>query len=422
MNASSQAQRLLREGRLEEALRLYEQILQTSPTDAEALNVVALAALRRGESNRAVSLLETAVNAHPLDFHSRYHLARAYDEAGKVDQAAEDYRISLQARPESYVGRLYLAYALERLGSRESALREYVTALGAAQREGRWLDPSSTPSNLRPLVERAVVLIRDTKRAIANGIFTELRSKYGAAEIGRVERALRVYLREETAESRDPRQRPSFFYFPDLPPSPYPDRKLFPWIEALERETGAIQEELSCALISSSGQERVFLNDALESANLRGTDVKPSWNGHYFYRHGERRDDNCRSCPRTAQAIDHLPLCRVGQHGPEALYSVFTPGTHLLPHRGVTNTRLVGHLPLIIPEDCALAVGGELHEWREGQVVVFDDTYEHEAWNRSAQLRVVLIFDIWNPHLTEIERLAVAEVIARTSELRPSEA
>jgi aspartate beta-hydroxylase len=71
----------------------------------------------------------------------------------------------------------------------------------------------------------------------------------------------------------------------------------------------------------------------------------------------------------------------------------------------------VGHLPLIVPENCALNVGGELHAWRQGRIVVFDDTYEHEAWNRSSEPRVVLIFDIWNPHLTEAERSAVADIV-----------
>ena len=59
-----------------------------------------------------------------------------------------------------------------------------------------------------------------------------------------------------------------------------------------------------------------------------------------------------------------------------------------------------------MPENCALNVGGELHEWQEGRVVVFDDTYEHEAWNRSERTRVILIFDMWNPYLTEPERAA----------------
>jgi aspartate beta-hydroxylase len=104
------------------------------------------------------------------------------------------------------------------------------------------------------------------------------------------------------------------------------------------------------------------------------------------------------------------------------LFSVFTPGTHLLAHRGVTNTRSVGHLPLVVPPDCALKVGGEEHAWREGEVVVFDDTYEHEAWNRSEQLRVVLIFDIWNPHMSEVERLATQRLVEGIGEFREATA
>ncbi len=93
------------------------------------------------------------------------------------------------------------------------------------------------------------------------------------------------------------------------------------------------------------------------------------------------------------------------------MFSVLTPGTHILPHRGVTNTRVVCHLPLVVPEDCALVVGGEKHAWREGEAVAFDDTYEHEAWNRGNKTRVVLIVDVWNPHLTAAERDAVTALV-----------
>ncbi len=127
---------------------------------------------------------------------------------------------------------------------------------------------------------------------------------------------------------------------------------------------------------------------------------------------------NCNSCPHTIVALEALPLARVPAHAPEVLFSVFTPGTQLLAHRGVTNTRLVAHLPLIVPENCALSVGGEVHEWQEGRVVVFDDTYEHEAWNRSDLTRVILIFDLWHPALSEPERAAVSELVVALGEFR----
>jgi aspartate beta-hydroxylase len=292
-----------------------------------------------------------------------------------------------------------------------------VSALGQAQRAGQWLDPTSTPAHMKPLVEQAVQTIRDRQRAITDEQYARLAERYGASELSRIAQGLRIYRREEAAQYADPRQQPRFFFMPGLPPTPYFDRALFPWIDEFESRTPAIRDELRAVLHSGDGRERVFLTEETERANLRGIDREPTWNGYYFYRHGKRRDDHCAACPVTAAAIDRLSLSRVPGHGPEVLFSIFTAGTHLLPHRGVTNTRSVLHLPLIVPSDCALNVGGEVHAWQEGRVVVFDDTYEHEAWNRSAALRVVMIADVWNPYLTEIERLALSDLIGALAEV-----
>ena len=96
---------------------------------------------------------------------------------------------------------------------------------------------------------------------------------------------------------------------------------------------------------------------------------------------------------------------------PVAFFSALKPGTHIPPHNGATNTRLTVHLPLIIPPDCGLRVGGETHVWKPGELVLFDDTIQHEAWNFSDQLRVVLIFDTWHPMLTDLEKRLVAHTV-----------
>jgi aspartate beta-hydroxylase len=70
------------------------------------------------------------------------------------------------------------------------------------------------------------------------------------------------------------------------------------------------------------------------------------------------------------------------------------------------------HLPLIVPSNCALNLidAGE-HHWREGELVMFDDTFQHEAWNRSDRTRIILLMDCWNPHLSEVEKMAVKQII-----------
>jgi aspartyl/asparaginyl beta-hydroxylase (cupin superfamily) len=89
-----------------------------------------------------------------------------------------------------------------------------------------------------------------------------------------------------------------------------------------------------------------------------------------------------------------------------------------MPHHGVTNTRLVFHLPLIVPERCALnIVDVGPHEWREGEPMMFDDTYQHEAHNDSGSTRVILLMDCWNPHLSPPERAAVKSLVEAIDEL-----
>jgi aspartyl/asparaginyl beta-hydroxylase (cupin superfamily) len=93
---------------------------------------------------------------------------------------------------------------------------------------------------------------------------------------------------------------------------------------------------------------------------------------------------------------------------PNAMFSLLAPNTAIPPHVGVNNARLVVHLPLIVPDGCWFRVGAETRHWRRGEILVFDDTIEHEAMNPSDELRVVLIFDTWQPDLEPIERQAIA--------------
>ena len=107
---------------------------------------------------------------------------------------------------------------------------------------------------------------------------------------------------------------------------------------------------------------------------------------------------------------------------PSAMFSLLKPNTRIPAHVGVSNARLVTHLPLIVPEGCGFRVGNETRQWVPGKAWVFDDTIEHEAWNDSDQLRVVLIFDIWHPDLSPAERAMITALTAAstTSARRPA--
>lgn len=417
MNATD-VHTLFQQGQLDAAERAAHDRLRQQPRDIECINVLALIALRRSQLEQAQALLESSLAIAPSHALTRHYLGRVHDAAGRADAAVAAHGAACRLAPQMFVIRVHYASALERAGQLEQAALQYFRAMQDAQAQGRWISAETTAPALRPVIEHAVQFVRATRKATLEHLLAPLRQQFGPDSLERVEHTLRIYFREEEPVYPDPRQKPTFLYMPGLPPAAYLDRSLFPWIEQLEAQTDAIREELLQLLPRAAGRERVFTNEAIEQANLRGLDAPPTWNGYYFYRHGVRREDNCASCPNTARALEQLPLSHVREHGPEVLFSVFTAGTHLLPHRGVTNTRLVGHLPLVVPPDCALNVGGEIHEWCEGRAVIFDDTYEHEAWNRSQQTRVVLIFDLWNPYLTEAERAAIAQLVPAMGDFR----
>jgi aspartate beta-hydroxylase len=148
------------------------------------------------------------------------------------------------------------------------------------------------------------------------------------------------------------------------------------------------------------------------SEHITSTGTEPAWDAFFFYRHGARFDENHARCPDTSAVLESIELCRIADQAPEICFSVLGPGTQIMPHYGVSNVRLVMHLPLQVPSDCALnLLGAGEHQWEEGKLVMFDDTFEHEAWNRSHSPRIILLMDCWNPHLTVPEKTAVKLLI-----------
>jgi len=405
----------LRQGDQALAEQSYERLLETDPADLEALQQLAGINLARAEAARAIELLTRAHHAHPEDPFTLVQLGMARMTDGDARGAVDNLRRGLELKPDMFLARLRLGVLLDQLGETHEALIATFNALNTAQAKGRWLNDETTAPELRDVVKRGTQFVLAGRRSFFNDILEPLRQRYGASELVRVEQCLAIYLGEQKAMLPDSRQQPKFLYFPGVPSQPYYPRERFPWQAELEANTAAIRDELLKVLSQPQDLESFLQTDSPQDAAdlLRSSRAEqPAWDAYFFHRHGERYDEHAARCPQTAALLDKLPLAHVREHSPETLFSVLRPGTHILPHRGVTNTRLVTHLPLIVPSDCALRVGGEIHEWKEGRCVTFDDTFVHEAWNNSDETRVVLILDSWNPDLSEAERAAVADLVA----------
>jgi aspartyl/asparaginyl beta-hydroxylase (cupin superfamily) len=136
------------------------------------------------------------------------------------------------------------------------------------------------------------------------------------------------------------------------------------------------------------------------------------WTAIHLLQNGKRIEANARHCPETMAAIARLPQPHVPGASPNAMFSLLAPKTVIPPHVGISNTRLVCHLPLIVPDGCWFRVGAQTRPWKRGEAFLFDDTMEHEAANPSDELRVVFIFDVWHPDLSPAERDAAAALIS----------
>jgi aspartate beta-hydroxylase len=411
-------------GQTLQAELIFLGVLIECPNDPDASAGVARLAMLRGDSMRAITFLEPALRAHPGVDQLTIDLALAHLANGTPAVAVTVLEAALMRTPSHFVAWLLLGQIKDEAGDEAGASKAWYQAVTRAKREGQWTDAQNTPIALANAIEHARVKVQAYRRELLFGCYENLRERFGAQELTRVELALTGYLREWDARPKSARQRPTFLYFPGLPDAPYLDPLLQPWATRLQAAYPSIRDE-ALRIIAEDAVLADFVNVPKGRRMLdyvSGDGPAPAWEAFFFYRHGARFDANHARCPHTSSLLESIDLCHINGQAPEILYSVLRPGSRIMPHYGVSNVRVVMHLPLQVPSDCALNIVdvGE-HCWKEGQLMMFDDTYLHEAWNRSNSTRVILLMDCWNPHLTLIERIAMRELIETVGSLSSKE-
>lgn len=209
-------------------------------------------------------------------------------------------------------------------------------------------------------------------------------------------------------------QTPLVYYYPDLPYVDFADPADFGWIPKLETASDAARNEAT-GLLSGKSDFRPYMqiNKERPQGDVHGLLENPDWSTLHLWQNGAAVDDHVALAPKTYQAVmESVPLCHIGPRAPSVMLSLLRPGAHIPPHTGMINCRYICHLPLVVPDNCGFRVGDRAIQWQEGKVILFDDTVEHEAWNRSDKDRLVLIFDIWRPELGEDEREMVRALFA----------
>ena len=178
--------------------------------------------------------------------------------------------------------------------------------------------------------------------------------------------------------------------YPGLAQQPWWEPSVSPVAAELASHFGEIRDEL------------LALDPARFTPESERIPRTGDWDVVFLYERGRRHDDVCAACPTTTRVIEGGGAMRTAAG---LIYvSRMRPGTHIAAHRGPTNLRLRCHLGISVPEgDCAIRVGDGARHWREGECLVFDDSFEHEAWNHTDADRIVLIVDLWHPGLSSTE-------------------
>ena len=359
------------------ALDTLARAAATNPQDPEIFLEEALTLRVMGNLPRALESVSTALTLDPYHFLALLAKGSIHEQMGRIRAAAKIYRDVLRIAPP-----------LERL-----------------------------PPALRSAMEHAKDVVVRNAEAIAQHLRLEtqgLRAQFSGQNLKRFDEGLEVFAGTKKRFVHEP----ILFDFPQLPALTFYDRSYFPWAEKLEAATPIFQAELEKVMREDWERFNPYIQLPAGAPVNQWTALNrsPDWSTFFLWRDGTRNDDGCRRCPQSAAALESLPLAHQPGFGPTAMFSVLQPRTNMPAHTGSTNVRLICHLPLILPGNCRFRVGNDVREWRMGESFVFDDSIEHEAWNDSGQVRVVLIFDVWNPLLTEAERSLVAAMMnARNS-------
>jgi len=207
---------------------------------------------------------------------------------------------------------------------------------------------------------------------------------------------------------REAKQRPETFYIPDLPARSVTPNDMLPWTEAIEAAKDDILTEYQAAARNNATMYPYVPEDVERQRweSLRG---KMDWSALYLHFNAKEMEEAAQF-PKTLDALKAAPLVKRDGAPLETFFSRLQPGAHIPPHHGLTNSRLTVHLPLIVPDGCEIRVGDDMHQWEEGKIIAFDDSYEHEAWNRGDSDRVVLIFETHHPDLSPTEIEAIERV------------
>ncbi|NQD38732.1 tetratricopeptide repeat protein [Permianibacter sp. IMCC34836] len=399
-----EANLLWKQGKLDEAAKKFLELKRIAPENHSLLLFSAEIAMHRQQFPKALAFLELiATNNNSPDILLK--LAMAYSGCARWQEACVKLDQFISLRPNHLEARLHRGLLLEKLNRLQASRRDFITALRLAETR----DSTTLSIENRSMLAHASSKVRIGLDACIEKHLQPVYEEFGRAAVSRIRQCADFFVGKEKPSFSHPMWLPGLFYVPNLPPKMFYERNEIPQLAHLESAFKTIKAELIEVLQADVGLAPYINHPSSSRAATTWKDLNHSraWSTYHFCRNGQIQDENVQRCPKTWQVLESLDLMRISGYGPEIMFSILAPQTQIKAHHGAVNGRLIVHLPLIVPFNCgAIRVGTEQRTWTEGECLVFDDSFEHEAWNHSSETRAVLIFDIWNPNLSTAERAA----------------
>jgi aspartyl/asparaginyl beta-hydroxylase (cupin superfamily) len=404
-------ERTLAAGRHKEAERLLGQLEATAPNHPLVLNARGVRELQQANYESARALLERAVAIEGGNAAIWINLASALRKLKLRQEEMAALERALSIEPRHLLALLQKASLFDLMDEPTKAARTYQHALQTIPAGAQ------LPESLRDPIGRAMQVIKEYNAQLEAFVQERLReteARCSEQERSRFKHGLDALL----GKRRIFTPQPTFFHLPKIPAEEFFRRSDFSWLPPIEAATEQIRAEFERVFAEDAAQLEPYVTrpDSAPLGAFKELNHSQRWSVYYLWRDGKSVEEHLARCPVTAALLAQAPRLDIPQIGPTAFFSVLDAHSRIPPHTGVTNTRLIVHIPLIVPAGCGFRVGSDTREWKPGEAFVFDDSMEHEAWNDSDTPRAVLIFDIWNPYLTEVERDLVRDAASAIRE------
>jgi aspartyl/asparaginyl beta-hydroxylase (cupin superfamily) len=233
--------------------------------------------------------------------------------------------------------------------------------------------------------------------------FANIKSEYGLDSLLRVENMIHPAMQD-----RHPLQKGAKWVMPGIPKRPWHDpyeyQEIAPIARAFDSSHSSIKSELAEARAAKNSQ---FMNYE------HYLSTQADWQALYLFRNGGPVREAAAITPTTFGILDEYviqtgKLCTLL----ESHFSILLPGATIKRHCDLWNFSINLHFAVDIPAGCGICVADETREWQEGKCLLFDYSFEHEAWNRGTRPRACLLVDLWHPDTTIPERKALTVLIS----------